>query len=250
MIRTFRAPNPSPMTGLGTNTYVLGRGEIVVVDAGPDVPAHVEALAAAGRIVAQLVTHGHGDHLPGAVALRARTGAPIVGHPDLPGVDRAAVDREEVELAGFRLRALWTPGHAHDHCCFWLPDRRTLFSGDLIAGAGTIVLSEVANALTLYLDSLEKVIALDDSTILPGHGPAISDGHAKAIEYREHRFARERQIAGALPATVDELVARIYADTPAQLLPAATRQVRVHLERLASLGRARADGPRWVAISG
>jgi len=238
------------MTGMGTNSYLLGKGEIVVVDAGPDVPAHVEALAAAGRVVAQFVTHGHSDHLPGAVALRTRTGAPIVGHPDLPGVDRAVVDREEVEVAGFRLQALWTPGHAPDHCCFWLPDRRTLFTGDLIAGAGTIVLSEVPNALALYLDSLKKVIALDDSTILPGHGPAIPDGRAKAIEYREHRLARERQIAAALPATVNELVAHIYADTPAQLLPAASRQVRVHLERLAALGRARADGARWVATSG
>src|SRR5205085_1145149 len=144
---------------------LLGDGDLIVVDAGPDLPAHLDALAAGGRIVAQLVTHGHSDHLPGAIRLREQVGAPIWGHADLNGVDHPLADGDEVDLAGWRLRALATPGHAADHLCFWVEDRRLLFTGDLIAGAGTIVLSDVPNALGLYLDSLAKVGALGPSTL-------------------------------------------------------------------------------------
>jgi glyoxylase-like metal-dependent hydrolase (beta-lactamase superfamily II) len=135
-----------------------------------------------------------------------------------------------------------------DHLCFWVADRRLLFSGDLVAGAGTIVLSDVPNALTLYLDSLARVLALGPSTLLPGHGPIVADGQAKVQEYVDHRLARERQIVSALvaaPATVEELVARIYIDTPAALHNAAARNVRAHLERLAVFGRATAVSGRW-----
>ena len=247
-VRLLLAPNPSPTRGAGTNSYVLGRGDVVVVDPGPDLPEHVDALTAQGRIVAQLVTHGHDDHLPAARRLRERVGAPIYGHPDLPGVDRPLADGERLELAGWRLQALATPGHAPEHLAFWAEERRLIFTGDLIAGAGTVVLSETPNALGQYLDSLLRLYALGQSTLLPGHGPRVADGLAKIREYLDHRMARERQIVGALgegAATVDELVERIYSDTPPSLRPLAARNVRAHLERLESLGRAQPVGERW-----
>jgi glyoxylase-like metal-dependent hydrolase (beta-lactamase superfamily II) len=247
-VRLLLAANPSPTRGAGTNTYLLGRGEVVVVDPGPDLPEHVEAILAAGRVVAQLVTHGHSDHLPAALRLRERVGAPIYGHPALPGVDRPLADGQRLDLAGWRLQALATPGHAPEHICFWVADRRLLFAGDLIAGVGTIVLADNPDALGQYLDSLLRLLSLGPSTLLPGHGPRVDDGPAKIREYLDHRMARERQIVAALtagPATVDDLVARLYAEAPAALLPLAARNVRAHLGRLEALRRARPSGARW-----
>src|SRR5205823_2092421 len=164
------------------------------------------------------------------------------------GVERRLGDGETVDVDGRQLRTLATPGHAEDHLCFWLADARLLFTGDLVAGVGTVVLSDRPGSLGRYLASLEKVLALGDSTVLPGHGPTIPDGPAKLREYLEHRAMRERQIVAALadgPATVDGLVARLYVDTPANLHPMAARNVRAHLELLEERGRAQPDARAW-----
>jgi glyoxylase-like metal-dependent hydrolase (beta-lactamase superfamily II) len=182
------------------------------------------------------------------VLLRERTGAQIYGHAALAGVDVVLADGQEVDLSGWRVRALETPGHADDHLCFWVPDGRLLFAGDLVAGQGTIVLADRPGALGQYMESLERMLALGPSTILAGHGPVVQDGPAKLREYVEHRLARERQIVAALadgPLTVGELVARIYVETPPGLLPMAARNVRAHLERLAGLGSVAPDGEGW-----
>jgi glyoxylase-like metal-dependent hydrolase (beta-lactamase superfamily II) len=247
-VRLILAPNPSHTRGAGTNSYLLGRGEVVVVDPGPDLPEHVDALLAQGRVVGQLITHGHEDHLPAALRLRERVGAPIYGHPKLPGVDRPLADGQRIELVGWRLQALATPGHAPEHLVYWVEERRLIFTGDLIAGVGTIVLSEAPNALAQYLDSLLRLLALGPSMLLPGHGPRVDDGLAKIREYLDHRMARERQIVAALGeggATVDELVTKIYSATPPALIPLAARNVRAHLDRLQALGRAQPVGERW-----
>jgi glyoxylase-like metal-dependent hydrolase (beta-lactamase superfamily II) len=247
-VRRLLANNPSPMTGRGTNTYLLGGETLVVVDPGPDLPEHVDAIASQGRIAFSLVTHAHQDHLPGALRLREQTGAPIIGHAALPGVDRALADGEGVDAAGTNLVALATPGHAPEHLCFWDEAQRLLFTGDLIAGAGTIVLADAPNALTHYLDSLARIRALGASTLLPGHGPVVADGLKRIESYVQHRLARERELLAALaagPTTVDGLVATVYAGLQPELLGPAARNVRAHLERLVHLGRVAPDGDAW-----
>src|SRR5688500_17008522 len=144
------------MTGDGTNTYLIGERLVAVVDPGPDDARHVEAILAAvppgGRVGAILLTHGHADHAGGVARLRERSGATLHAHAAVPGVERALGDGERLRLDGVTVEALATPGHADDHLCFWLSERQLLFSGDLVVGRGTVVLSDSPGALGRYLD--------------------------------------------------------------------------------------------------
>lgn len=250
------APNPSLMTGPGTNTYIVGTGEVAIIDPGPDIPEHVDAILAAvqdarSTVVASLVTHAHGDHLPAAYRLRARCGIPIFGHPDLADVDRALGDGDEIRIGSFGLVALDTPGHSDAHLCFWNETGHLLFCGDLIAGVGTVVLGETPGSLTRYRSSLRRLEALGPSVILPGHGPLVPDGLSKIREYLAHRAERDRQIVDVLrsgPATVEMLVQRLYVDTPAALYPMAARNVRAHLEWLAEVRHVQRNGETWSLL--
>ena len=251
------APNPSPMTLTGTNTYLVGRETLAVVDPGPDLPEHLDAIVAAvaarGRLAVSLVTHHHDDHLPAARRLRERLGVPIAGHAELPGVDRPLRHEERVAVAGATLRAVETPGHTDDHVCFFLEAERALFSGDLIAGTGTVVVGAGRPDLARYLASLELVATLEPRVILPGHGPLVSDAAGKIREYLEHRLGRERQVLAELAGggrTVDQIVATIYADVRPDLHPAAARNVRSHLWKLESEGRVEERAGVWVLSSG
>lgn len=248
------APNPGPMTLTGTNTYVIrnASGEVAVVDPGPDdIPAHLEAILTTasrlGRITMVIVTHRHLDHLPAATPLCRRTGAELHGHPDLPGVQQALADGHAV-FDG--LVALHTPGHTRDSICLWHAADASLFTGDLVLGTGTAVLDEAPGALRDYLGSLERLRELSPGTIYPGHGPIVSDGVAKLTEYYEHRQLRVRQVVDALqslgPSTPSQLAEAIYVGTPANLMPAAARNVRANLDLL--LGDSRVEGlegDRW-----
>jgi glyoxylase-like metal-dependent hydrolase (beta-lactamase superfamily II) len=241
------------MTGTGTNTYVVDdeAGSVAVIDPGPDEPGHLRAILSAvgdrGHLVAILVTHRHLDHLPAARPLADRTGAPLYGHRDLPGRDRVVADGE-VCFAG--LRGLETPGHTDDSLCFWDSEQRALFTGDLVAGAGTVIVDEQPGALARYMASLERLRALGPSTIHPGHGPIVADGQAKLDEYLAHRRQREQQVIDVLRqrgrASVEELVASIYPDVQSALLPMAARNVRAHLHKLADEGRAVDGSGGWV----
>lgn len=252
-VRRLVAPNPSPLTGDGTNTYVVGEGRIAVVDPGPDLSEHVEAVLAAarrerGRLAAILVTHAHPDHLPAAYKLREHSGAHILAHPSVPGIDRPLFDGDHVDVGHVRLQVYETPGHAPDHLSFWHHAARVLFSGDLVAGRGTVALGEGRAALVHYLNSLDRMAALAPMAILPGHGPPIEDGAAKLFEYLEHRAERDRQILAALrdgPAGVDALVRRVYAGTDPHVLPLAARNVRAHLYRLEDAGRVHEIAGAW-----
>jgi glyoxylase-like metal-dependent hydrolase (beta-lactamase superfamily II) len=252
VIQRVLAPNPGPMTLTGTNTYLLSDSarNVGVIDPGPDEPRHLAAIVAAaeriGPITAVLVTHHHLDHLPAAVPLCARTGARLIGHAQLPGVQRPA-DDDEVVFAG--LRALETPGHTRDSLCFWDAATGSLFTGDLVAGRGTVVLDDQPGALADYLRSLERLLECAPRTIYPGHGPIVDDAPAKLREYLDHRRQRVEQVLAALrargPATVDELVSSIYSDVAPNLAPMAARNVRANLELLAAQDQVRPVGDRW-----
>jgi glyoxylase-like metal-dependent hydrolase (beta-lactamase superfamily II) len=243
VIERVLAPNPGPMTGTGTNTWIVSDdvGQLAVIDPGPDEPAHLDAILAAaaprGRISAVLVTHRHLDHLPAARPLCQRTGAPLLGHADLPGIDRALADNE---VCFGNLRALETPGHTRESLCFFDPSSGALFTGDLVAGAGTVVVDDQPGGLAQYMASLERLLALQPRTIYPGHGPVVEDALSKLEEYLAHRRGREQQVLDGLrdgPASIEALVARIYVDVPSNLVPMAARNVRAHLEKLEAEGR-------------
>jgi glyoxylase-like metal-dependent hydrolase (beta-lactamase superfamily II) len=255
LVERIVAPNPGPMTLTGTNTYLVGdgTGQLAVIDPGPDdLPAHLEGVLSRarslGHITAVIVTHRHLDHLPAALPLAQVTGAPLMGHPDLPGVERPLADDS---TAFGSLRVLHTFGHTRDSVSLWEPSERALFTGDLVLGTGTAVLDEAPGALTDYLASLDRLLALQPGTIYPGHGPIVDDGVAKLTEYRDHRNRRVQQVVDALtargPSTPDELAAAIYTDVPAHLLPMAARNVRANLDMLAARGTVSASADdRWA----
>ena len=253
MIQRVIAPNPGPMTLIGTNTYLVGdgAGSLAAIDPGPDEPRHLEAILSAaaplGTLTTVLVTHRHLDHLPAALPLCRATGATLVGHADLPGVQRPVADGE---TAFGSLRALATPGHTRESLCFWDPADGALFTGDLVVGTGTVVVDDQPGALADYVSSLERLLALEPRTIYPGHGPIVDDAIAKLTEYLEHRRQRLQQVVDTLasrgPSTVDELVGAIYTDVPPGLAPMAARNVRANLDKLAADDQVvAAAGGRW-----
>jgi glyoxylase-like metal-dependent hydrolase (beta-lactamase superfamily II) len=257
-IRRLTAPNPGMMTGPGTNTYLVGSGELAVIDPGPDDAGHREAIlaaagAAGGRIGWIVVTHTHPDHAPGAASLAERTGAAVVGYGPGPSFepDEAAGDGWRLRLAGATLRAVHTPGHASDHLCWLAEEERILFSGDHVMHGATVVIRPPDGDMAAYLASLERVAALGDevAAIAPGHGRLIAEPGPTLAGIAAHRLAREAVVAGALadagPATVDALVARVYADVAPALLPVARFSLWAHLRKLAAEGRALRTPGDW-----
>jgi glyoxylase-like metal-dependent hydrolase (beta-lactamase superfamily II) len=248
LVRRIVAPNPSMMTGPGTNTYVVGIDEIVVIDPGPDDEGHLDAIAGCGgdRIRWIVVTHTHEDHAPGVAGLKERTGAEVLAFDtdDLP-LDGTLADGDTIEATEFVLRAVHTPGHASNHLCFLLEQERMLFSGDHIMEGSTVVISPPDGDMAAYLASLERLGKLRPRlrSIAPGHGHVIDDPAAKIDEYLAHRRAREAQVLDRLRAagstTIDRLVTEIYAEVPEVLHPVAARSVWAHLLKLADEGQAR-----------
>jgi glyoxylase-like metal-dependent hydrolase (beta-lactamase superfamily II) len=252
-MRIILGQNPGLRTGRGTNTYLLGRERLILIDAGAGVPAYDPLLreavdAARGALSLILVTHGHQDHIGGTAAVqrmyprglaRKFPGAesPSAFEPILPG--------EPIQVDSNTLVPIHTPGHATDHLCFYWPEEHALFSGDLILGEGTAVIPRNGGSLTQYLKSLERLRSLDIHRIYPGHGPVIPDPQAKITEYIEHRRMRERQVLEALRAgarTIREMVARIYADVPEERHRLAEESVWNHLVKLEEERRVRRMG--------
>lgn len=265
MLRTLLAPNPSPMTLDGTRTFVVGERSPVVIDPGPALPAHLDALLAAlggRRPAAILLTHAHADHAEAAPLLAERTGAPVMmarGSARLP-FDPARVARwleggETVESDAGALEAVPTPGHSPDHLSFlWKepqrPGRTVLFVGDLLMGQGdTTLVAPPEGDLAAYLASLDRVAGRAPDRLLPAHGPEIADAAAALARYRAHREQRIAQVVEALgrtgPARPGELLDAVYGDAlhPA-LRPAAEGSLLAILGYLQSAGRAdgRPDG--------
>jgi glyoxylase-like metal-dependent hydrolase (beta-lactamase superfamily II) len=237
LVRRITAPNPSLMTGAGTNTYLVGHGEVTVIDPGPDEPQHLNDVAGGvhgERIVRILLTHGHPDHAPGAAPLARLTGAAVLAFRE------PLRDEEVLSGGGATIEALHTPGHTADHLCFFLHEEQALFSGDLVMSGSTVVIVPPEGDMTAYLGSLERLRQRDVVRIYPGHGDVIDSPRTVLDEYIAHRLMRERQILDALregPARIADLVRRIYAAVPASLHPWAAHSVHAHLLKLKAEGK-------------
>ena len=252
-VRRLTAPNPGMMTGPGTNCYLVGTDEIVVVDPGPADEGHIARLveAGGGRIRWIALTHTHPDHWPAAPALAAATGAEVVGFTSRDGleVDRELADGDVVGTGDAALRAVHTPGHASNHLCFWDEDRRLLFTGDHVMSGSTVVISPPDGDMAAYLASLDKVRALAPEALAPAHGPLITEPDPYLEHYITHRRAREAAVAAALAAVgpdgadTEALVKAVYVDVPELLHPVARFSVWAHLRQLTAEGRATAVDP-------
>jgi glyoxylase-like metal-dependent hydrolase (beta-lactamase superfamily II) len=257
LVRRVVANNPGLMTGPGTNTYLVGIDEVAVIDPGPDLARHIDAIIGASmkeRVRWILLTHTHPDHWPAAAKIRKRTGAKIAAFSPFPKADEVDLDLDVVLADGdtidgteFRLEALHTPGHAPNHLCFWLDEERALFTGDhVLNGTTTVVNPQRGGDMVQYLASLERLRKLRRvSKICPGHGDVIEDATATLDEYVAHRKLRERQILKLLqakPATIPKIVSTLYTDTPDGLVEMAQRQVQAHLLKLKAEGKVSGGG--------
>lgn len=216
------APNPGPLTLGGTNTYVA---DGTVVDPGPNDERHLKELLATGMVERIVLTHRHPDHAAGAARLSELAGARVLAFG-------AGISDGDV-IGG--LVAVHTPGHAPEHLCFWHPESRTLLSGDLLAGEGSIMISPPEGELRKYVASLERVRGLAPSRILPGHGPEVARAGEKIEEYLAHRREREARVVAALDSgarSLDEVVESAYADVPPPMRPYAELSAKAHLLKL------------------
>jgi glyoxylase-like metal-dependent hydrolase (beta-lactamase superfamily II) len=235
------APNPSPMTLEGTNSYViLGGSEAIAIDPGPADPAHIDAIVAAAarhgaKIAAIAVTHGHPDHAPGAAPLHARTGAPVYAHAlaRFPH-DVTSAEGDLIVAGNAALRVIEAPGHAREHLIFAFDDDASIFTGDVVVGRGTIVIAPPGGDMRDYQETLERLRreCANVRVIYGGHGAPIDAPLAKIDEYIAHRISRERELLELLTGgerTIPEIVESIYWDVPKALWPAAARQVFAYL---------------------
>jgi glyoxylase-like metal-dependent hydrolase (beta-lactamase superfamily II) len=250
------APNPSPLTGPGTNTYVLGQRQPVVIDPGTRDAAHLERImeVARGTIDRVVCTHSHPDHSPGAAELRSRTGARVLGlpAPHDPYQDPSYVpdlvlhDEELVTHPEFRLRVVLTPGHVSNHACLLLENDGLLLTGDHLMQGTTVVIIPPEGSMRDYLASLRRLQHMPVTSLAPGHGTVIPDAQAEIARVIAHRLGREAKVVAALSArtraTIDELVPVVYDDVRVSLHGWARHSLLAHAIKLVEEGRATVSG--------
>ena len=273
MIARVLAPNPGPFTFKGTGVYILGAKDVAVIDPGPLMPEHVDALKRAldgQRVSHILITHTHSDHSPAAAPLKEWSGAKTYAFgPHGSGHDEGGVKMEEggdrafmpdvhvkdgdvIAGDGFTVECVYTPGHTSNHMCFALKEEKALFTGDHVMGWSTTVVTPPDGDMAQYMASLRKLLARDDRTLYPTHGGPIRDPQPFLQAYIDHRLQREAQILACLHdgvSTIPDMVARMYADTDKRLHPAAARSVQAHLIQLEREGRIAAESGQYRLIS-
>jgi glyoxylase-like metal-dependent hydrolase (beta-lactamase superfamily II) len=260
-IRRLLAPNPGMMTGPGTNTYLIGEKEVAVLDPGPADESHLQAIleAVGGRLDWIWLTHAHPDHASGVKALKEATGAKLACWPvpnrvyevdGLEPMERPLSDGMELVLDNTRYLALHTPGHASDHVCFFRPADGWLFTGDVVVAQGSVLIAPPDGNLADYLNTLDRLQALNAHWLAPGHGDPIADACGKLTEYKAHRLMREAQVLGCLtegPQSVKTLVSALYAQIDPRLHELAGQQLLGHLLKLQAEGRvAPTSKEHWI----
>ena len=268
LVRRVLAANPSPFTFTGTQTYLVGRDEVAVIDPGPDEAEHIEGILRASegqRIVAIVCTHTHRDHSPAAKTLAARTGAEIVGCAPLAladdgpradaafdtsyAPDRVLTDGERLAFDGWTLEAVATPGHTSNHLCYALVEERALFTGDHVMGWSTTVIAPPDGDMADYMASLAKLSTRDDIVYYPAHGEPVTNPQQLARGLAGHRKQRERQIVKLVDegvGAIEAMVPRMYAGVDPRLYGAAGRSVLAHLIDLRNRGVVVERGGLWV----
>lgn len=258
-VRRLVAPNPSMMTGPGTNTYLVGENEIAVLDPGPAIAAHTDNILSKSKGYVRwiLVTHTHPDHSPGVAALAEKTGAEVLGiaAPDGQHQDKTFVPDRELqhgdvfETAEFRLEVVHTPGHASNHLCYRHTELNWLFTGDHIIDGSTVVIDPPDGDMKQYIDSLRRCKDLACAALAPGHGELIEDPVRSIDWIIDHRLQREAKVLAAIEAhpglTTHELVPHVYEDVNARLYGWAERSLLAHALKLEVEGAAVENHGRW-----
>lgn len=270
LIRRLVADNPGPFTYKGTGVYIVGRGDVAIIDPGPDTPSHLDALMRAvegERVTHIFVTHRHIDHSPAAHPLAERTGATVYAStiPPKPSEcdelrleaaddhvfqpDINVKDGERFAGPGWTIEAFATPGHTTNHMAYALLEENALFPGDHIMGWSTTIIGPPDGDMTAYLESLAKVRDREFDTLWPTHGPPIREVRPFVEAYIDHRMAREAQVLEQLASGkrfIKDMVPVMYADVDKRLHPAACHSVLAHVIRLVRLGEVGCDGPPCV----
>ena len=239
------APNPGPMTGPGTNTYVIGETDLVVVDPGPAIPSHIDAIldCVGDRLRYVACTHTHPDHSPAASALAEATGATLVGrttaddrHQDLSFQPASQIEDDEcITGEGWTLRAIRTPGHVDNHVCYLLDEEGMVFAGDHIMNGSTVVIVPPGGNMAHYIASLRRLLDYDVKVVAPGHGELIPDCRGEVEKLVRHRLLREAKVFGALSdaaQSLDDLVVAVYDDVDPMMHEWAKLSLLAHLIKL------------------
>ncbi len=260
-VRRLVAPNPGVMTGPGTNTYLIGREQVAVLDPGPDLPEHIDAIleSVGDRIRWIVATHTHPDHSPAWQALQRETGAQVIGAPpwddmfqdDTFNPDTPVQHDDVLQTPEFTLRAIHTPGHVGNHFCYLLEEEGMVFAGDHIMNGSTVVIIPPSGDMKAYIESLQLLLTYNVKTIAPGHGDVIAEPR-EAIDWLvAHRLKREGKVVAALEqvgdASVEELLPHVYDDVDKSLYRMAALSLTAHLIKLQKDGRARhwPNAERW-----